>query len=387
MSRAVLAGLVGYSSDWLKRIEAGQRGISLPALLRIARVLRVDDLSVLIDGDAPMPIAAWDGPRHPAAIAVRDIVGVTSFTPAGRGGSPQDITGLTNRVATLWRAWHTLADNRTVVANELPGLISELEQATIVLDGTPRRRAHSALASAYSLAQHLAVDITDPETGRVLVDRAARAAQAADDPVSLAFGAWSYGHVLRSLDPDAALRIVADAAEELRRHLDDDPDAAGLLGSLDLHCAVSAAHQGYDGAAWRFWDAAVDLCGALPVRYNHPQTAFGRDNVAIHGVSIAATLRRPGEAVQRADDIDAEQVVSRERRGRLFGEIAAGHMQRRDPDAALHYLEQSYLASPETSPFSPLTRGVAVELVRSARGAAKGAAAALAERMGILPTV
>ena len=62
-------------------------------------------------------------------------------------------------------------------------------------------------------------------------------------------------------------------------------------------------------------------------------------------------------------------------------------MQRRDPDAALHYLEQSYLASPETSPFSPLTRGVAVELVRSARGAAKGAAAALAERMGILPTV
>ncbi|MGH3993314.1 MAG: helix-turn-helix domain-containing protein, partial [Pseudonocardiaceae bacterium] len=48
MGRPVLAGLVGYSADWLKRIEAGQRGVSIPALLRLARVLRVDDLSVLI---------------------------------------------------------------------------------------------------------------------------------------------------------------------------------------------------------------------------------------------------------------------------------------------------------------------------------------------------
>jgi transcriptional regulator with XRE-family HTH domain len=60
MARAVLAGLAGgYSTDWLKRIERGERGISLPALVRIARVLRVDDLSTLIDGDMPMPIFAW----------------------------------------------------------------------------------------------------------------------------------------------------------------------------------------------------------------------------------------------------------------------------------------------------------------------------------------
>src|SRR6266568_6552349 len=77
MSRPVLAGLVGYSSDWLKRIEAGQRGISLPALLKLARVLRVTDLSTFIDGDAPMPVSAWEGPQHPAAAVVRTIVGVT----------------------------------------------------------------------------------------------------------------------------------------------------------------------------------------------------------------------------------------------------------------------------------------------------------------------
>ena len=65
MSRPVLAGLVGYSADWLKRIELGQRGVSIPALVRLAHVLRVDDLSALIDGEVSIPVSAWDGPSHP----------------------------------------------------------------------------------------------------------------------------------------------------------------------------------------------------------------------------------------------------------------------------------------------------------------------------------
>jgi transcriptional regulator with XRE-family HTH domain len=384
MSRPVLAGLVGYSPDWLKRIERGERGIALPALLRLAKVLRVDDLSVLIDGDVPMPVSAWEGPHHPAATAVNRIVNAVSFTGTGSAEVEPDIAALARQVAELWSNWHTLPDNRSSVATRLPALIAELETATIRLDGTPRRQAHAALASAYSLAQHLAVDLTEPETGRILVDRAVRSAQVADDPVSLGFGAWTFGHVLRSSDPDSALQIVADAADALRPHV-DDPDGAGLLGALDLHCAVSAAQTGHNGTAWRFWGAADEIGRSLPAGYSHPQTAFGVGNVAVHGVSIAGLLRRHGEAVQRAGDIDADTIPSRERRGRLYGEIAAGHQQRQELDDVLHFLELSYVTSPETAPFSPLTRGVAVELVRSARGSLKSSAVALAERMGILP--
>lgn len=385
MTRPVLAGLVGYSSDWLKRIEAGQRGIALPALLRIARVLRVDDLSTLIDGDVPMPVSAWaESATHPSVAVVRDLIGITSFTPATRTEALPDVAGLTRQVADAWRDWHTAPDNRSAVAGVLPALVASLERATIVLDGPERRAAHSALASAYSLAQHLAVDVTEPEIGRVLVDRAARAAQAADDPVSLAFGAWSYGHVLRGIDPDAALRTVAEAASQLQSHIQGDDDA-GLVGSLNLHCAISAAQQGQDGVAWRFWDSAADIGRRLPVGFSHPQTAFSPENVAIHGASIAAELRRHGEAVQRAGSVDADAVVSRERRGRLFGEIAAGHMQRRELDDALHFLERSWSTSPEMTPHSPLTRGVAVELVRSTRGPLKAEAVNLVEQMGILP--
>jgi transcriptional regulator with XRE-family HTH domain len=383
MTRVVLANLVGYSADWLKRIEAGQRGVSIPALVRLARVLRVDDLSVLIDGEIEMPVSAWEGPHHPAGDAARKIAEVGSFRP-DRTADPPDVAALAKGVAAAWRDWHALPDNHSAVAAVLPDLISRLDRATVMLDGPERRKASRALASAYGLAQHLAVDLVEPETGRIIADRAARASQAADDPVSLAFGAWTQGHVLRSVDADAALRVVADAAAELEQHM-NGPDAMGLYGSLCLHMGISAAYQGDDGNAWRFWDTADGLAQALPAGYFHPQTIFGRANVDIHGVSIAAELRRFGEAVSRANRINPERVPSRERRGRLYGEIAAGHLQRRELEQARHFLERSYAESPEEAPYSPLTRGVAVELVRTATGSLKTEAVALAERMGILP--
>lgn len=384
MSRPVLAGLVGYSSDWLKRIENGQRGVSIPALLRLARVLRVDDLSTFIDGNTPIPVSAWEGPGHPAAVAVRDIVQASTFTLTRPVDIPPDVGDLSERVGRAWREWHLLPNNHSIMAEVLPSLIRDLERATIVLEGTQRRTAHGALASAYSLAQHLAVDMVEPEVMSILVDRAARAAQAADDPVSLALGAWTYGHVLRGIDPDAALRTVADAARELQRHLDSD-DAAGLYGSLNLHCAISAAHQGQAGIAWSFWDTATEIAGRLPNGYFHPETVFGNENAALHGVSIAAELQRHGEAVQRAEQIDPDTVPSRERRGRLFGEMAASNMQRNELDGAFHFLKRAYQTSPEEVPYSSLTRGVTVELVRSARGQLKTDAVTLAEQMGVLP--
>ena len=141
----------------------------------------------------------------------------------------------------------------------------------------------------------------------------------------------------------------------MERHM-DGPDAMGLYGSLCLHMGISAAYQGDDGHAFGL-DTASRLADALPAGYFHPQTIFGRANADIHGVSIAAEPRRFGEAVGRAEQIDPDQVPSRERRGRLYGEIAASHLQRRELDQARHFLERSYTQSPEEAPYSPLTRG------------------------------
>jgi transcriptional regulator with XRE-family HTH domain len=103
MTRAVLAGLAGgYSVYWLKRIEAGERGVSISALVRIAQALRVDDLSILIDGPRAVPRCTLEDFRHPAASAVRRLVAVTDFGPAAATPEP-DVTAL---IRGLWRSWH-----------------------------------------------------------------------------------------------------------------------------------------------------------------------------------------------------------------------------------------------------------------------------------------
>jgi transcriptional regulator with XRE-family HTH domain len=132
MTRVVLANLLGYSADWLKRIEAGQRGISIPALVRLARVLRVDDLSALIDGEIEIPVSAWEGPQHPAGEAARKIAGVGSFRGAD-DVDPPDVAALAEGVAAAWQDWHALPDNHSVVAAVLPDLISGLDRATVAL--------------------------------------------------------------------------------------------------------------------------------------------------------------------------------------------------------------------------------------------------------------
>ena len=72
---------------------------------------------------------------------------------------------------------------------------------------------------------------------------------------------------------------------------------------------------------------------------------FGAANVKLHAVSIAADLSRSAEARSHAEDIDPEQIPSRERRGRLGVEIARSYHQRRDYPAALHWQEQAYQTS------------------------------------------
>src|SRR5260370_29478565 len=95
---------------------------------------------------------------------------------------------------------------------------------------------------------------------------------------------------------DAALRVVADAAVVLEQHM-DGPDAMGLYGSLCLHMGISAAYQGDDGNAWRFWDTADAVARALSAGYFHPQTVFCPAHVYFYGVGRPAEPRRFGVAL------------------------------------------------------------------------------------------
>ena len=367
LSRPVLAGLVGMSASWLKGIERGTRlPPRLPLLVKLAEALAVGDVAVLagtdmdLGGAASVPVASFARIPHDAVPAIREAVRDPLLTvPAG----PVDVAALAARTADAWLLWHQSAQHRTDVGRILPRLVTDARIAARVAGD--RRAASAVLADVYALVQHEVVWACEAELTWTAADRAMSAAQDADMPAALAGAAWTLGMVQRSAgDTDAALTLAAEAAGLLEPRLEDaDDELRGVYGALQLHAATTAARAGREGDAWRHWDAASGTAGRLPGGYYHSWTMFGAANVKLHAVSIAADLSRSAEARNHAEDIDPEEIPSRERRGRLGVEIARSYHQRHDYPAALHWLEQAYQTSADSVRYSPTARQMTADAV------------------------
>lgn len=386
MSRKALAQLCGRGPDWLKKIESGERELDSHSLLmRLGAALQVSDLSVLTgrtDGPAqPVPLGRLNHPSMPdiwAAIMGRSMSATTSDRPT-------DPAILQGRVDATWDLWHSSEHNRTEVGTQLPRLIRDGEAATRALDGQQRRAALVALSDIYRLTGQATAYIAPAEMAWVVADRALAAAQDADQPASIAAAAWNLGNILRETAyPEEALRVVADASALIRPHLDGAPDDwRGIYGALQLHAAVTAAREGHEGEAWAYWDKGDQVAKSLPSSYVHPSTVFGRANVDFHAISVHTDLRKSQAALGLADDIDPDVMPSRERRARLWVEVARGHLQRGDTTAALHVMQLAVQIGIETVAFTPSARGVAADLWRTAPRAMRNEAGRLAEVIGI----
>jgi transcriptional regulator with XRE-family HTH domain len=385
MSRPVLANLCGRGPDWLKKIESGERELrSHTLLLRLAAALQLSDLSVITgratDVSQPVPLGRLNHPGMPAIWAA---VMNRSLTPGPAG--PVDVSVLQGRVDQTWRLWHTSDRNRTEVGALLPELIRDAESAVRSLDGDQRRAALVALSDTYRLTGQATAYVAPAELAWVVADRAMAAAQDADQPAAIAAAAWNMGNILRETAyADEALRVVAEAAALIRPHLDGAPeDWRGIYGALQLHAAVTHAREGNEGDAWRYWDKGHQIAKSLPASYVHPSTVFGRANVDFHQVSVATDLRKAQKALGLADDIDPDVMPSRERRARLWVEVARGHLQRGDRTAALHVMKLAHQIGAETVAYTPSARAVAADLWRKAPRALRGEAGRLAEAVGV----
>ena len=156
-----------------------------------------------------------------------------------------------------------------------------------------------------------------------------------------------------------------------------------MYGALHLHAATTAARAGHEGDAWRYWDIAGGTADRLPGGYSHPWTMFGTANVKLHAVSISADLSRSAEARNRAEQIDPEQIPSRERRGRLGVEIARSYHQRHDYAGALHWLEEAYRIAEDSVRYSPSARQIAADVVENGGALISRRARSLAGSIGL----
>ncbi|MFL6053100.1 MAG: helix-turn-helix domain-containing protein [Actinoallomurus sp.] len=362
LSRPVLAGLVGMSASWLKGIERGTRlPPRLPKLVKLAEALGVPDVAALVGTDmniadgVSIPLASFARIPHPATPAIREAVKDPMLLAPERSF---DVAALRQRAADAWRLWHGSVTHRTDVGRILPGLVTDLRAATRVAEGDERRAANALLVDVYALVQHELVWASEAPLLAIVADRGMTAAQEADRPLPLAGAAWTLAMVQRSTgDVDGALQLVEEAAELLRPRLEDGSRTLqSMYGALLLNAAITCAWAGREGDALRHLDEAAAVAERLPAGYHHPWTQFGDSNVAVHAVSVRADLSKSATARDYALRIDPETIPSRERRARLYVEIARSYHQRRDHSAALIWLQRAYGICTDSVQYSPGAR-------------------------------
>lgn len=363
MTRPVLGGLVGRSDEWVKALETGRMLTPrIPLLLRLAEVLKVDDLAHLT-GEQKLATAGFTKTAHEALPQVADALARYPILTSGM--TPVAATELADRVTQLWILWHGTKRQRTAIAGFLPSLLHDAQIATRLLDGADRRAAQRSLAQAYHLTQLFLCFQPVSELIYLTGDRAFIAAQEADDPRAITVAAWYLSHIFRSAGQqhEALVQLVMDAARLLRP--DDNTEDRALWGLMQLAAALSYAQIGQDGNAWHYWDAAHRAARALPEGYVHPFMIFGIGMVDAYAITMHADLMRGQEAIRAAARLDLDTMPSATRRSVHSIETARAYQLRREPVATVHLLRKAYDESPDTIRFNLFARSAIPELRQS----------------------
>jgi transcriptional regulator with XRE-family HTH domain len=379
-TRAVVAGLVGQSEEWLKAVERGRlKSPRLPMLVRLAEALGVHIAEITGDlGGVEMNLTGRSG--HEAVPAMREAIESQMLVVTGEA---VDVDQLIRRTGDAWALWHSSPSPRSAVGAVLPRIIADGRRATRLLDGDQRRRAHAALSSAYALSEQLLAWVADGQLLWLTADRCMASAEQADDPLALALAAWVVGNVWRvTAREDDALRLATDAADLLTPRLDSDQEARALWGAVRLHAAITSAKMGREGDAMRYLDDAAEMAAAMP-GYAHAATLFGIPNATLTGVSVHVELQKGSRAVDVADAVDPDSIPSQDRRARVWLEVARAYRQRKDNTAAVHVLQRAVNTSREAMTCHPLARTLAGELVTSGGRIVEREARALASSIGV----
>jgi transcriptional regulator with XRE-family HTH domain len=380
-SRAVVAGLVGRSEDWLRDVEKGRQGApGLEMLLKLGQALGVRDLTELT-GEHELLVGLSRRAGHPVVPAIREAIESVDLTPSSSLVEPAELRA---RVDRAWRLWHTSSTPRADAGAMLPGLIRDGRRALRTLDGQERRAAAAALSGAYALSEQVLAWVAEAPLLWLAADRCMAAAEIADDPVTLASASWVLGNVWRSTSREEdAYRLTQSAVALLEPRLDGDQEAQALWGACHLHSAITAARLGREGDALRGIDQAMGMARALPSGSAHPWTLFGVANTEVTAVSVQVDMRKSGGALEAASVVDPDAVPGVDRRARLWLELSRAYGQQRDWIGTLGALKTATAVSEESMRCHPLSRNLAAELVTHGGRIIEREARALANRIGV----
>jgi hypothetical protein len=384
MSRPMLAAKVGRSAEWLKAVESGRLQVPrLPMLLSLTRALELADLADLTGNGEAVPVKIFAGERHDALASVQTALTNYQVTPTGR--TPRvDHLGL--RLSVAWGVRHASSDHRTQLGALLPDLIRDAQHAARTVPAEDRRTARRVLSGVYQLTDFYVAYQPAPELVWMVADRALTEAREADDPYAAAGGAWAMVQALRDSGRwDEAINLAADAVQQLAPYLEEAPDDwRGISGALEAEMAYVHARRGRAGLAMAHLERADTVARRLGENYRHVQTSFSIPVMAAHATTIGVELRRAGEALQAANSIDADAILSVPRRSRHLIEVARAHYQRSERHAMWALLDKAERTANETIRYNGFAREMLLDLTDNPPTGFRDDVRGLCARVGLL---
>lgn len=386
MTREVLGGLLGKSTEWVKAMEKGRlHPPKIDTVLAIAEALRVRDLSELAGG-RPLDAGLFIGLRHPLLTAVAAAVDSLSLT-TDRQAPPT--AHLHARLAQAWASRHRSKDHRTVVGGLLPDLIRDARLAVRQADrASDRRAAQAVLSEVYALSQFFVAYQPDSSLLWRVAQRGMIAAQESEDPHAIGVAAWLAAQAHRDSGPgcyDAADTVTLEALRYLEPLLPDaTDDVRAVHGALVFEAGYTAARRGDTAVAWAYWDQADKMSKTLPEDYFHRTTSFSQAIMGAHATTVAVELHAGGESVRQAARAEARAIPSRPRRARHRIEQARAYQLAGQPHVALATLEHAWQAAPETVRWNGYAKRILLEGSESKVPERRRRASELAVKVGLL---
>jgi transcriptional regulator with XRE-family HTH domain len=326
LTRRILADLVGCSEEWLRLVENGVKPLDrLSTIMRIAEVLRVEDLSEFVGGRTKLPPACDHGES--------DEVGNALLLP-GRfiGEATESVLRVQHHVMTAWEIWQRSPHRYTETRRRLPPLLSMADLSARVATGADREAGTAGLTQVYRLFAALLRSCGQHALALVAADRAV--ASSAGSAITKA----EVAGVLVSLGRYADARWLCLAV------IDERPESLEVTGLCYLTAALAAAEESDVLRTEELLNHARRIGDRLG-----PQFAL---EVDLHRVAVAVRMGRCAQAIRLAAGVDADRLPDKDRQARHLLAVATAHAMDGDSSAAMALLWRIVEGCPEELRFN-----------------------------------
>lgn len=359
LSRRVVANLVGRSEEWLRLVEAGRLRLdSIDVMIRLARVLRIEDFRELIDWPtrSVRPALAMETDLlcelrlqvldHPVISMGRPEV---SSVPARH----LDLRLGLHRCEVIWAG---RIRRYSLLAQELPVLLADTRhryrESMTSDDG-------DLLIEIYRLCRELCSHLGAHDLALIVADRAMLLASRHSRSALLTTSAYQVAMALLWAGRSADARRYATAVaaklqtEDITRSVAAGHRSATLQGALHL-LAASAASATLDAVETERSLAEADRIALKVGRYRQVHgIGFGVHEVELMRMEIALTRTDFEAVLGLAGAIDLPDNYPVEKRVRYHVMAAAAFASRRDDMGGVFELLKAVEASDEDLRYDP----------------------------------